>query len=79
MTKNFKTTINGTGSTSTTRRVYHLRDLLCGKALIEFNYLEIQVTGTINTHLNFIKEGLLGYFCNQRTYQEEACTVMRNA
>ena len=61
MMKNSRTLIDKTGTTTATRTIRYLRNLLCGEALRKFDKLEIQVTGTTNVHLNFIEEGLLKY------------------
>ena len=60
--KKFKIVIHGTGTTSVAGRIKYLKALLRGESLREFEDLESQVLGTTNSHLNFIKEGLLGYF-----------------
>ena len=73
MKKDFKTVIDGTGTTYATGRTHYICDMLRGEALIELYYLEGQVAGTTNGHLNFIKGGLLRYvFPNQCTYQVKA-------
>ena len=59
--KKFKIVIHGTGTTSVAGRIKYLQALLRGESLREFEDLESQVLGTTNSHLNFIKEGLLGY------------------
>ena len=61
MMKEFKTAVNGIKITSASSKTKYLRTLLSGEALREFYGLEIQVTGTTNSHLTFIKEGLLEY------------------
>ena len=60
--KDFKTLIDGVGTTSATGNTHCLSTMLHEEALIEFDNLACQVAGTTNSHLNFIKEGLLGYF-----------------
>ena len=61
MMKKFNTAIGGTEATTTAQKTNYIRTLLGGEALRESDQLESQVTGTTNAHLNFIKEGLLGY------------------
>ena len=59
---NFKTAIDGTGTTSAAEKIKYHRNMLGGEALQYFDKLSIQNTGTKNAHLKFIKEGLLGSF-----------------
>ena len=79
MINKFKTGIDGTGTTTTPKRINYLRNLLNGEALRKFDELASQLTVMKNDHLNFIKEGLLGYFFNQLTFQTEVRDVPRNA
>ena len=58
--KDFNTMIDGTETTSATKKIHFLCTMLCGEALREFNNLEGQVAGTTNFYLKFIKEGLRG-------------------
>ena len=62
MMNNFKTAIDGTGTTTATIRINYIRTLIHGESPIEFDELASQFTGTTNAHLNLIKEVLLGCF-----------------
>ena len=53
--KNFKTTTDGTETTSAPVRIHYLHVLLRVETLSELKYLASQVTGMTNTNLNFIK------------------------
>ena len=59
---NFKTAINGTGTTSVSGKTNYLYTLQHREYLQEFDDMEIQVTGTKDAHTTPIKEGLLAYF-----------------
>ena len=59
--KNFRIAIYGTGTTSPLGKINYLHTMLSGEALREFNGLPSQNSGTENSNLNHIKEGLLGY------------------
>ena len=59
--KKFKIVVDGTGTTTVAGKINYLRNLLRGKALREFDKLSSQKSGTNNTHMKFIQEGLLGY------------------
>ena len=71
MMKDFKTGIDGTGTTSATGKNRFRRTMLRGEALREFVVIAGQVVSTNNTHLKKIKEGLLSYFFPQRDKQAE--------
>ena len=62
MMKDFKTVIDGTGTTSATGNIHFMRTMFGGEDQIELDNLAGQVTGTTNIRLKFTKEGLLGYF-----------------
>ena len=62
MMKDFKTGIDGTATTSATRKIQFLRTMLRRGALRGFDVIAGQVGSTNNTHLQQIKEGLLSYF-----------------
>ena len=62
LVKNFNTAINGTGTTSAAGKINDISTILCGEQHREFDKLASQNNGTINAHLNFILEGLLGFF-----------------
>ena len=51
MMKDFKTGIDGTGTTSAPGKIEFLRTMLCGEALREFDVIESQVVSTTNGHL----------------------------
>ena len=59
--KNVKKEDDGTDTNLAAGNINYLCTLSCGEALLEFDELEIQNTGTSNAHLKFIQEGLLGY------------------
>ena len=76
--KNLKITIDRTGTNNITVIINYIRTLLCVEALREFDKLESQITGTTNARLDFIKEGLLGFFPDQFISQAEVCDAPRN-
>ena len=51
---NFKTAVDGTGTTSVAGKINYLRTLLHGESLQEFDKLEIHNTVTKNKHLILI-------------------------
>ena len=59
--KNFKTAIDGTGTTPAPVRINYIYTLLHVEDLLEFNELASQVNDTTNDHIHFIKKGLLRY------------------
>ena len=59
--KEFKTSVDRTGTTSTTVKIQCLRTILRGGALKEFDVIAGQVGSKNNTHLKQIKEVLLSY------------------
>ena len=60
--KNFSITIDGVGTSSVSGRINGLRAILHGQDLIEVDKLASQISGTTNSHMNHITEGLLWYF-----------------
>ena len=60
--KNFKTAVDGTGTTLVAGKINYLRTLLHGESLQEFDKLASHNTGTSNAHLKFIQEGLFVFF-----------------
>ena len=61
MTKEFKTDVDGTGTTFVTGKIQFLRTMLRGEALREFDVITGQVGSTNNTHLK-TKECLFSSF-----------------
>ena len=59
--KDFNTATDGTGTTSTNRKIQFLLTMLRGEALREFDALKSKFGSTTNVHIKLIKEGLLGY------------------
>ena len=59
---NFKTAIGGTGNMLAEGKINYLLTLLRGESLQDFDKLASQNTGTSNSHLKFVQEGLLGCF-----------------
>ena len=76
--KNFKTAIDRTGITSAALKISYLRNLLHGESLQEFYELAIQNTGTKNSHLKFIQEGLHWFFY-YHPFQAEVLDASCNA
>ena len=60
--KDFKTSTDGTGTTSATRKIKFLHTMLHGEALREFNITTSKLCNTTNGNLKLIKEVLLSYF-----------------
>ena len=60
--KNFIITIYGTGIMPPSEIINYLRTILHGEALRKFDELTSQNNASINSQLNHIKEGLLGFF-----------------
>ena len=60
--KNFKTALDGKGTTSAAGKINYLRTILRGEALQEVDKTATQNTRENNEHLKFIQEGLLGYY-----------------
>ena len=60
--KYFKTTTDGTRTTSATENIQFLRMMLHGESLREIDIIASQFGSTTNGYLNLIKEGLLNYF-----------------
>ena len=79
MTKNPRTEISGTGTTSVEVRTNYLRTLLCVESLSEFYSLESQVVVTTKNRVNFIMEDLLRFPPQKFTFQVEAHDAPRNA
>ena len=59
--KYFKTTTDGTRTTSATENIQFLRMMLHGESLREIDIIASQFGSTTNGYLNLIKEGLLSY------------------
>ena len=59
MMNNFKTAIDGTGNTTVYEKTNYLYTILRIEALQELDLLTSQVMGTTNTHITFIKAGLI--------------------
>ena len=57
--KNFNTEINGTGTKTSAVRINYLRTLIRWESLKKIDNLASQVTGMTNSHLTYIKMGLL--------------------
>ena len=68
LTNNFKSEIDGTGTTSAPGRINYLLTMLHGESLQEFDELASQINGTTNANLNFIKERILGYFTGSMNF-----------
>ena len=60
--KNFKTSIDGTGTMLEAGKINCIRYLSLGGVIREFEKLASHNFGTTNAHLKFIHEGLLMYF-----------------
>ena len=60
--KNFKITIDGTGTSTLSGRISYLHTILRGQRLREFDKLQSHYGGPTNNHLNLIQEVLLEYF-----------------
>ena len=75
--KNFKRVFDGTGTTTAAEKTNYLRNVLREEALREFYELSNQNTGTNNTHLEFIQEGLLGYFPPINALSKQKPTMRR--
>ena len=74
---NFKWAVDRTGTTMDARTINNLRTLLTGEALREFDELASWNTGTNNSHLKFIQEGLLGYFFPINALSKKRCSMRR--
>ena len=60
--RNFKTTINRTGTKTLAGQINYLFMMLCGEVLRDFDKLASQNNGTMNDHLKHTQEGLSGCF-----------------
>ena len=60
--KNFKRAVEETGTTTAAGKMHYLHTLLHGEAIWEFYELASHNSGTNNSRLKLIREGLLGYF-----------------
>ena len=59
---NFKRSVDRTGTTTAVGKINYVHTLLRGEALRYFDKLASQNAGTNSSRLNFVQEGLLGYF-----------------
>ena len=77
MMKDFKTGIDGTGTTSAPGKNQFLRIMLRGESLREFDVIASQIGSTANGHLKQIKEILLSYFLSLNALNKQKRAMRR--
>ena len=78
MLKDFKTGIDGTGTTSTPEEIQFIRTMLRRGSLREFDVIVGQVGSTNSTHLKQIKKSLLSYFFTLNAINKQKIAMRRS-